>query len=325
MNSAIYVPTGELHMKHGLLALILALPSTLLAQTFTYAPINVPGAVATEARGINNNGEIVGFYKTVACTDYDVKVPSCPTKGFKYVNGKFVKLMVPNSTATAIMGVNDLGDLVGFYTKANGSKHGFIWFHQNVVKTIDYPNPPANTSTVAFGIDKAGTVVGGLWVINPSFGTFPDGGWVWVNGKFSNMNPFAKNAAGPCCWSVNSIANSGVIAGQVFQADFNQAWFKAGTDEDFFMQPASGGDTFATGVNSGDDMVGYGSSGWFAKNIEAGEGAGDSPETAPHFSVVKFPNSGITIPFGLNNARAVVGTYTDSAGKQHGFMAKANL
>jgi uncharacterized membrane protein len=145
-------------MNRVILAIVFSLPSTLLAQTFTYAPINVPGAAATEARGINNNGEIVGFYKTAACVDYDVKVPSCPTKGFKYVNGSFIKLMVPSSVSTAIMGVNDLGDLVGFYTKTDGTKHGFIWYHTNGVRTID--DPGASPTTVPFGINKAGTVVG---------------------------------------------------------------------------------------------------------------------------------------------------------------------
>jgi uncharacterized membrane protein len=293
-----------------------------LAQSFSYAAINVPGAVATEARGINNNGEIVGFYKTTTCTDDDVKVPSCPVKGFKYVNGAFVKLMVPNSTSTAILGVNDLGDLVGFYKKIDGSQHGFIWFHTNVVKTIDDPN--TSFVTVPFGINKAGTVVGGLWVVNPSFGTFPEHGFVWVNGTFSGMDPFDKNSAGPCCWSVNGIANSGVIAGEVFQADHHQGFFKAGTDEDFFMHPASGRDTFAMGIDSGDDIVGYSDIGWFIKNIEANEGSTDS-EPSPTFIQVKYPNSTLTIPLGVNNLKAVVGTYTDSSGHQHGFMAKANF
>jgi hypothetical protein len=306
--------------------LLLTLSVIASAQSFSYAAINVPGAIATEARGINNNGEIVGFYKTVACTDYDIKVPSCPVKGFKYVNGSYVKLMVPNSVSTAILGVNDLGDLVGFYKKSDGSQHGFIWYHTNVVKTIDHPS--TTLVTVPFGINKAGTVVGGLWTIKPSFGTFASSGWVWVNGTFSNMNPFTSGAAGPCCWSVNGIANSGVIVGQVFQADFFNAWFKQGTDQDFFMQFASGlngGDTFAMGVNSGADIVGYGSEGWFAKSTESNEGTSDATETKPSFITVKYPNSQFTIPFGVNNLRGVVGTYTDSSGKQHGFMAKANL
>ena len=304
--------------------LLLTLSSVSLAQ-FSYAPINVPGAIATEARGINNNGEIAGFYKTVACTDNDPTVPNCPVKGFKYVNGAFVKLMVPNSVSTAILGVNDLGDLVGFYKKSDGTRHGFIWFHTNVVKTIDYPGTGTSSTvylTVPFGISKAGTVVGGVWSISQT-GTFPHSGWVWVNGTFSNMNPVQPPAAGPCCWSVNGIANSGVIVGQVFQADFNQSWFKAGTDQDFFN---TGSDNFAYGVNSNNDVVGLNNGmGYFAKSIESGEGTNDATETAPSFITVKYPNSSRTLPSGVNNLRAVVGTYIDSSGKQHGFLAKANF
>jgi hypothetical protein len=115
-----------------------------------------------------------------------------------------------------------------------------------------------------------------------------------------------------------------VIVGEVFENDFFNAWFKQGTDEDFFLRFPSGGDTFATGVNSGADVIGYESDGWvgwLAKNLEANEGTNDAIELAPRFVAVKYPNSQATTPFGVNNVRAVVGTYTDSAGKQHGFLA----
>lgn len=311
----------------ALLGAVLSLPAA--AQTFNYAAINVPGAVATEARGINNNGEIVGFYKTTACQDYDIKVPSCPVKGFKLVNGSFIKLMVPLSTSTAIMGVNDLGDLVGFYRKSDGTRHGFIWYHTNVVKTINFPGTASspNLFSAAFGINQAGIVVGGVWSIS-STGTFPVNGWVWINGTFSTMNPTPPSEAGPCCWSVNGIANSGVIVGQVFAADFNQAWYKAGKDEDFFMESPNNGDNFATGVNSSNDMAGYQATiggGWLARNLEANEGTSDAIETRPSFIRVMFPSSSATTPFAVNNLRAVVGVYTDSSGHQHGFFAKANF
>src|SRR5215469_10904591 len=119
--------------------LLLALASTCLAQ-FKYAPLNVPGALATVARGINNSGEVVGYYQSTSCSNYDANVPNCPTIGFKFVNNTYMKLMVPNSTSTMITGVNDYGDLVGFYRKSDGTRHGFIWYHQNVIKTISYPN-----------------------------------------------------------------------------------------------------------------------------------------------------------------------------------------
>ena len=305
---------------------LITFASTCFAQ-FSYAPINVPGAVVTVARGVNSSGEIVGFYMTATCQYFDIynaTVTNCPTKGFKYVNGSYIKLMVPNSVSTIITGVNDYGDLVGYYKKSDGTYHGFIWYHQNVVKTIDYPGLKPPYLTVPMGINKAGTVVGGIWSIS-STGTFPYSGWVWVNGSFSNMNPTAPNAGSPCCWSVNGISNNGIIAGQVFQNDWNQAWLKQSSDEDFFMaiRPGSiGTDTFATAVNSATDMVGYGFEGWFAPHIEANEGSGDFTEVKPTFIQVKYPNSTQTVPYGVNDLRAIVGAYTDSAGKTHGFFAK---
>lgn len=317
------------------LLLMSALP---LQAQFTYAPVNVPGALYTVARGINNNGLVVGMYGVMSCTNYDRNVPNCPTKGFKLVNGSYIKLMVPGSYTTAIMGVNDLGDLVGFYSQlVNGCAvpvyHGFIWYHTNVVKTIDAPGTDFcgtdSGITVATGINKAGTVVGGIWSFGPS-GTFAQSGWVWVNGTFQPMNPQAPGSAAPCCWSVNGISNSGIISGQVFQSDFNMAWLKEAADEDFyeyFTAPANGGDTYGTGVDSATDVIGFASQagGFFAKHIELNEGTNDAVEVHPGFLPVKYPGAQFTIPFGINDSRYLAGTYYDPNGGQHGFIAKPNF
>jgi hypothetical protein len=239
------------------------------------------------------------------------------------------------------MGVNDSGDLVGFYSKQvsgcnNPVFHGFIWYHQNVVKTIDHPGSdlcntyPNNVSgtTVAFGINKAGIVVGGIWGVTPT-GTFPNTGWVWVNGTFNNMNPGEVAGSGTCCWSVNGISNNGILSGQVFKADFWQAWMKSSADEDFYMNVPSGNngdDTFGTGLNSNVDTIGYtGLNGWFAKRIELNEGTNDAPEVTTSFIKVAYPSGANTVPFGVNDLRAIVGTYSDSKGVMHGFLAKPNF
>lgn len=307
----------------GLFALVVAsLPA--YAQ-FTYAPIDVPGALATEARGINNYGEVVGYYQTTACTNTDVRVPTCPTRGFKLVNGTYVKLMVPNSTSTAIMGVNDYGDLTGFYKKSDGSEHGFIWYHNNTVRTIDFePN------TVPWGINKAGVVVGGFWGTGQS-GTFPGGGWVWINGVFSHMDP--NNGVAPCCESVTGVSNNGILSGLVFQSDFFQAWMKEATDEDFFTYPSviQCCDSTGTAINNNVDMIGFtGGTGWFTKHIELNE-VESSGEVTPQFINVIFPGQTFasgplpTYPFGLNDKRWIVGAYMDSANHTHGFVAKPNF
>jgi len=294
----------------------LALSSTCMAD-FAYAPIDVPGAVATVARGINNSGEIVGFYQNTACSNYDVNVPNCPTLGFKYVNNTYTTVMVPNSTATAVNGVNDLGDLVGFYTNSDGSRHGFIWTHTNVVKTID--KSTSKYTTIPMGINKAGVVVGGLWAIGQT-GTFSEGGWVWVNGKFTALNP-GGSSNGTCCQSVNGISNNNIVEGQVFYHEFWQAWFKSGSDVDVWTY--QGSDTFGTAVDSADDVVGYGSvsGGWYAPAIEAGEGSGDGEGTI-NFTAISYPGAQSTQPFGMNDDSFLVGSYFDNSGNRHGFMAE---
>jgi hypothetical protein len=307
---------------YRLIIICLLLSTASFAQTFTYAAINIPGAVATQARGINNNGEVVGFYYTTQCSEPEVQFPNCFVHGFKMVNGTVTKLMVPNSVSTAILGVNDLGDLVGFTVLSNdGGSHAFIWLHTNVIKLINAPNGGSNSDehTVAFGINKAGIVVGGLWFYSTPQGS---GGWIWQNGTFSNMNPGDK-VSGTCCWSVNGISNNGFLSGTNFYHDFVTAWFKAGTDEDFYPGTS---DNDGTGVNSNSDVIGYsgGGKGWFAKHIELNEN-NDATEVNPSFITVAFPNSQATYPLGLNDSRWIAGTYTDSSGVMHGFIARPNF
>lgn len=297
-----------------LFGLLLTFASTCLAQ-FTYAPLDVPGAAATVARAINNSGEVVGFYQTTSCSNYDLNVPDCPTAGFKLVNSQFTTVMVENSTSTAVNGVNDLGDMVGFYTNADGTRHGFIWFHTGIVETID--NPGTIYSTIPMAINKAGTVVGGNWSIGQS-GTFSEGGWVWRNGAFTALNP-GGSSNGTCCQSVNGVSNSGLFAGQVFLRDFWRSWFKGGTDLDFWQFKA--GDTFGTALDTSGDVTGYssGNGAWFAPRIESKEGTGD--KEALTFKVVSYPGSQSTQPFGMNDSRYLAGSYFDSAGNRHGFIA----
>jgi hypothetical protein len=320
--------------------LFVLLTSTLSHAQFSFVPVNVPGAVATQVRGVNNYGEIVGFYQpSTNCGSTlpfsSVEVPDCLTHGFKIVNGSRVKLMVPNSTSTAIMGVNDYGDLVGFYLKPevncpSGIHHGFLWLHTNVVKTLDYPGTVICGSnapwTVPMGVNKAGTVAGTIW--SPVNGQ-PSGGFVWRRGTFSVMD---LGEPGHCyaCSSVNGISNNGILVGTAWrtleQIPMWTGWLKAGADEDFFMKVQD--DTFPSAVNNATDIIGWGiyGAGFFAKHIELNEGTNDAKEVPPVFLNLFYPGAAGTFPFGLNDQRAVVGAYTDLAtGRMHGFMAKPNF
>jgi len=166
--------------------------------------------------------------------------------------------------------------------------------------------------------------VGGLWAIR-SMGTFPSGGFEWSNGTFTIVN--LGNAGCTNCTSLNGISNAGNMSGEAFRFDFWVGVFKQSKDNDFFK--FQGGDTRFTGVNDKADILGFGAGamhGFWAKNIETNEGTADATETEPSYMLLNFPATGVidTIPFGINDVRGIVGTYSDSTG-QHGFLAKSEI
>lgn len=307
-----------------LLVLLLAFSPLAFTQTFTYKAINIPGATETQVRGVNSSGEIVGFYKTTSCVENFIQFPNCPVHGFKIVNGVVTKLLVPHSTWTAIMGVNDYGDLVGFAITSDTGAHGFLWKHQNVITYFNTPEagPNSDVHTVAMSVNKALVVGGADWFFGDAS---PVNGWVWANGTFGTMNP-GDTVSGTCCWGVNGVSNNGFLSGQNFYHDFDSAWFKSAKDEDFYLFNSS--DTVGTGVNSNGDVIGFavgGGNGFFAKSIESNEGTNDATEVKPTFITVAFPGAKATYPFGLSDKRMIGGTYVDSNGGIHGFVATPNF
>lgn len=81
-----------------------------------YETVFFPGSVYTEARGLNNLGQAVGFYYTGATSS-----------GFVWSGGNnFIALDYPGATSTFAMGINDSGDIVGFYRDAGNGAHGFF-------------------------------------------------------------------------------------------------------------------------------------------------------------------------------------------------------
>jgi hypothetical protein len=76
-----------------------------------------PGADSTQAFGVNDRDEVVGLYMVGSATHGFTWTPQA---GFRTVDD-------PNGIGTTtINGVNDSGDLVGFYTDANGNTDGML-------------------------------------------------------------------------------------------------------------------------------------------------------------------------------------------------------
>jgi len=83
--------------------------------------LNVPGAAATQATGINNGDEVVGNY-TVGTGNNAMTYGFVwsPGLGFRTVNDP------KGIGSTIINGVNDRGQVVGFYTDQAGNTDGFV-------------------------------------------------------------------------------------------------------------------------------------------------------------------------------------------------------
>jgi hypothetical protein len=112
--------------KHGDVAGFYTNPSTGNTDGFlkvgrTFIDLAVPGASSTMALGVNDHDEVVGTY-TVGSGS------SAVMHGFTWKPGKgFTTVDDPHGIGTTtINGVNNAGDLVGFYVDAAGNTDGFL-------------------------------------------------------------------------------------------------------------------------------------------------------------------------------------------------------
>ncbi len=83
----------------------------------TETTLDFPGAMDTQAFGVNNHGEVVGVYIDAAMVMH----------GFTYQGGSWSTVDDPNGIGTTLInGINDLGQLVGFYVDNNDNTLGFV-------------------------------------------------------------------------------------------------------------------------------------------------------------------------------------------------------
>ena len=100
----------------------------------------------SQATGVNNSGEVVGFYQ-MADGNFSA---------FIDVAGSITSFQVPGAVSTQALGVNDLGQIVGDFVDNMDVMHGFL-DSNGIFTTLD---PTGSTATTINGISDLGTVVG---------------------------------------------------------------------------------------------------------------------------------------------------------------------
>ena len=183
-----------------LIGLLLAVPASAWALTYTFTTIDVLDASSTEAYGINNAGQIVGNFNDAT-----------GRHGFLATGGSFTTIDVPgnNIALTDARGINATGQIVGYfrdsssYFRDSSSRDRGFLATGGSFTTIDVPGP---TNTYAFGVNDTGQILGSFL-----YATGGPHGFLATGGSFTTID-----VPGSLGTNASGINNAGQIVG-----DFN--------------------------------------------------------------------------------------------------------
>ena len=114
-------------------------------------PITIPNMSQTvvQASAINNIGQVVGSFGF-----------SNDVQGFlQDTNGEVPTFRFPGAVRTYPSGINDFGEIVGYYQGTDAPYHGFI-YRNNVFTSFDEPSVGSFLGTQTGNINNAGQIVG---------------------------------------------------------------------------------------------------------------------------------------------------------------------
>jgi uncharacterized repeat protein (TIGR01451 family) len=191
--------------------------------------VGAPGAdFSTAIFGINDASDVTGAFGFGETTQ--------ATQAFAISRGTFRAIPIANVTAAFGVGINNLGDVVGFSTDANGANHGFL-ANTTFVLPVNYPG---STATALRGINDIGWMVGSYRDgTNKEHGLLRTG----QTGAFVTFD-----YPGATATSLNGINNAGLIAGRWTDGSNVGHGFLARAVAVTSVSPDSGGDTGTTTV-----------------------------------------------------------------------------
>jgi photosystem II stability/assembly factor-like uncharacterized protein len=255
--------------------------------------------------------------------DADVAVSSVGAKPYVF---QYASIDYPQATLTALYGINNAGDMVGEYFSSDNKQHGFL-YTKGVYTTIDYPGA---ASTRVYSINDAGQIVG---LYNTSKG---NSGFLYNKGLYTTISLKNNFNEEPL-----AITDDGLILGNYANAFFlenpnngvtttinclvcgvnflNGNAYAVGSQANvqpstFLYNAVSGKFTFiseappTSGVNDNLQMVGF--------NVLY-----DS--AAKKVTSIQYPGTSSLNSYvgAINDFSELVGTWYDSKGVGHGFIA----
>ncbi len=266
--------------------------SATSATTGGFRTIDVPGAVATRAFGINSRGAIVGSY-----TD-----ASNRTSGYLWRDGDVTTIAVPGANHTEAWGINPRGDIVGRYRVAGDSRTFGFLLRDGVFTDISVTG---RLHTLPIKITPSGVIVG---CIHDANFLRDMRGYVQRRAKVESFELLPSTMH-------NGVARGGrLIAGISFDSATQVHAYVL--NRGVYTQFDFPGATFtqAWDISPSGTAVGY-------FNPVASHGFSRDDDG---FTQIDVPGASWTRIFGINPQEDMVGSYADASNRVHGFLLRVD-
>jgi probable HAF family extracellular repeat protein len=266
------------------------------AGTLAFTTIDVPGAVLTNAQGVNAQGDVVGTYTDAAGQQH----------GFLRSGGQYRTIDFPNARLTFARGINDAGDIVGSYVRqvetTTVPNHGFLLTRRGGLQAVDYPG---HLNTIPQRILNDGTI----------FGCYHDTDTMGTMHGFEFHQGFSAIDMGM------SMHNGATPDGEYIVGLFTD---KDGRGKAYVMDGSSFSALEVPGALS--------TTGWDVNPSRVIAGTYTDSGGVQHgyeydgraFTRIDAPGATVTRVFGINDRGDLVGQFVDTAGRTHGFVAQVS-
>jgi probable HAF family extracellular repeat protein len=272
---------------------------TPASSQYQFVTIDATGASETDAIGVNNPGQVTGFYLDAAGNLH----------AFLWQNGGLQTVDFPGAPVTQGGHVNDVGLMIGNYGTFTSS-HAAV-YHTRLATWITLPDIPGYTGQFGGGINNSGVGAGAACNGNAEVGTCV--GWTWDGGAYSSFtDPEAdQTQAGTIA---NGINNIGQVVGHFQDAGSIFHGFLKNGDQFTTIDAPAALSTFAIDINDGGEIVGF-----YLDTTGTPHGFVRSRES--QLTTFDVPGAVVTVLYGNDDRGDLSGLYVDQAGNPHGFVA----
>jgi probable HAF family extracellular repeat protein len=203
-------------------------------------------------------------------------------------------LAVGLRTTTVVNGINDRGQVVGYYYVASGQAHGFLY----TAGTFIPIDNPAGTNTNALGINNSGQIVGSYTSGRP------DSGFIYGGGSYTPIN--YPSTTGPTTTDAFGINDHGQIVGAYADIGNGTHGYVYNQGSYTTLDVPGGTTTQAWGINNKGQV-----SGLYASALPGRPNLHGFLLTDAGYTTLDDPlGPGETIATGLNDRGQVVGYYS---------------